>query len=71
MQLEKIQTVETPFKMKDVTKDEKFERISSMKFPEKSNMTENPKQSRRNLMADKVIGQSFLGSSNVNGSDSK
>lgn len=33
--------------MKDVIKNEKFERISSMRFQERSNMTENPRQSRR------------------------
>ena len=33
-QLDKMQTVETPFKMQDVIKNEKFERISSLKFNE-------------------------------------
>jgi hypothetical protein len=58
--LEKLQTVETPFKMKDVTKFEKFERISSLK-----NFSEDQIKSRKMLITSKIIGNSFLGSNNM------
>lgn len=62
-QIDRMKTMETPFKMKDAIKNEKFERISSLKLGDKSNFSENPKNNRKLLYNNRMIGNSFLGSS--------
>jgi hypothetical protein len=70
-QIDRMQTMETPFKMKDAIKNEKFVRISSLKLKDKSNFSENPKGCRKLLYNNKIIGNSFLGSSNMNDRESR
>jgi hypothetical protein len=61
--LEKLQTVETPFKMRDVLREEKLERCSSLKGESRADLLKQKAVNGKYFTKNKLIGSSFLGSS--------